>query len=176
MSAPELKPCPFCGAAPDLVQPCPSGWAVQCNGCGVATGLRYSLMEDARPLIVEEWNRRAGLAPGIPGFTREEVRTVAEYLADWPDFRVVDVQTLAAAAAMLRAANAEIARLRAREADAERMAAALRSKASHHFPGCQLRDWPRIAHISVSDLRCSCGQDDARAALAAWDASREGGR
>lgn len=60
--APALLPCPFCGQVPSLVQALPSGWAVSCAGCGVGSGIRYSLMEDARPLVAEQWNRRADLA------------------------------------------------------------------------------------------------------------------
>ena len=59
---PALLPCPFCGSNPSLVQALPSGWAVSCAGCGVGSGIRYSLMEDARPLVAEQWNRRADLA------------------------------------------------------------------------------------------------------------------
>ena len=59
---PALLPCPFCRSNPSLVQALPSGWAVSCAGCGVGSGIRYSLMEDARPLVAEQWNRRADLA------------------------------------------------------------------------------------------------------------------
>ena len=74
---PALLPCPFCGSNPSLVQALPSGWAVSCAGCGVGSGIRYSLMEDARPLVAEQWNRRADLArPSQAGDERVAERIV----------------------------------------------------------------------------------------------------
>lgn len=73
------------------------------------------------------------------------------------------------AATLLRAQVAEIARLRAREDAAEKMAEALRERdGGVHDADCKImRKRPPMV--------CTCGHGQARAALAAWDASREGG-
>jgi hypothetical protein len=59
----ELLPCPFCGGDPKLVEVEPSGYVVECtNGiCHASTNIRFSCGEDARPLVAEQWNRRAAL-------------------------------------------------------------------------------------------------------------------
>lgn len=57
----NLLPCPFCGGAPELVEVEPKGYVVECTygPCGASTNIRYSVMEDARPLVAVQWNRRA---------------------------------------------------------------------------------------------------------------------
>lgn len=56
----ELEPCPFCGGKAALTEVEPSGYIVECtNGvCNASTNVRYSCGEDARPLVIEQWNRR----------------------------------------------------------------------------------------------------------------------
>ena len=92
------------------------------------------------------------------------------------------------AAALLRAADAEIARLRAREADAERMAEALRlhkawSQSEDAGPSYG-KGFTRDTHPNGERIwrcwwegnldLCDRAQKATDAALAAWDASRDG--
>lgn len=58
----KLKPCPFCGGEAELIV-CDEpgnegGHAVQCKRCLACSPVRFSLKEDARPLVAEMWNRR----------------------------------------------------------------------------------------------------------------------
>lgn len=57
----KLLPCPFCGHSAALSEVEPSGYVVECaNGaCNASTNIRYSCGDDARPLVIEQWNRRA---------------------------------------------------------------------------------------------------------------------
>jgi sarcosine oxidase delta subunit len=66
----ELLPCPFCGEfaefgqiADDCMPPHPDqgGHFIQCtnNACGASTNLRFAFRDDPRPLLAEQWNRRA---------------------------------------------------------------------------------------------------------------------
>lgn len=73
---PKLKPCPFCGAEAELVEiddmtdaDC-GGNFVACKACEASTNLRFSAGDDARPLVCEQWNRRAALAQGQTGDER----------------------------------------------------------------------------------------------------------
>lgn len=56
-----LLPCPFCGSAAALAEAEPTGWVVECThgACRASTNIRFSVKEDARPLVVAQWNRRA---------------------------------------------------------------------------------------------------------------------
>lgn len=78
---PDLKPCPFCGGKAEHGT-IPMGGEdegahfIACtnSACGASTNLRFSLMDDARPLLAEQWNRRAPageprvtLGGGYPG-------------------------------------------------------------------------------------------------------------
>lgn len=62
-----LRPCPFCDGtaamrkAHDPDGPNDGGYHVECGKCGASTNLRFSCGEDARPLLIEQWNRRAAL-------------------------------------------------------------------------------------------------------------------
>lgn len=58
-----VLPCPFCGGMAEIIEVSQSEYAVECSACGSASGIRVSAMEDARPLVLEDWNRRA-TAPG----------------------------------------------------------------------------------------------------------------
>lgn len=63
----ELLPCPFCGgvAAHGLVEdedsPEDSGHYIQCTDprCGASTNLQFACGDDPKPLLTEQWNRRA---------------------------------------------------------------------------------------------------------------------
>lgn len=65
----HLKPCPFCGGEAEwchhegdplkLEDEMDGAHWIECVDCGTSTNLRYSLMDDCRPLLAEQWNRRA---------------------------------------------------------------------------------------------------------------------
>ena len=61
---PKLKPCPCCGgkALFHYIRNGENagGNYIECSNkaCAITTNLRFSLMEDARPLLAETWNRR----------------------------------------------------------------------------------------------------------------------
>ena len=63
----RLKPCPFCGAAAEIItlegEDGDVGIGAQCvqctsSGCGAASGLIYPLMDDVTHLLIERWNKR----------------------------------------------------------------------------------------------------------------------
>ena len=62
----RLKPCPFCGAAAEIItlagedEPGVGAQCVQCTSraCGAASGLIYPLMDDVTDLLHERWNKR----------------------------------------------------------------------------------------------------------------------
>lgn len=62
MSDLTLKKCPFCGSPGKLQceydEDDGESWFVECLRCSVSSPQRYSLKEDARPLVVEAWNTR----------------------------------------------------------------------------------------------------------------------
>lgn len=99
-----LLPCPFCGndEGIDVANTDPEsltgGYFIACPKCDASTGLRFACGDDPRPLLVEQWNRRAALAeqPAEPtlsqklaaaGFTRRpslramEMREALELIA-----------------------------------------------------------------------------------------------
>ena len=53
----ELRPCPFCGGEPGMMQQTKVNWAVMCHVCGAEGG--WSNPSDAIAL----WNRRATVEP-----------------------------------------------------------------------------------------------------------------
>lgn len=64
----RLKPCPFCGAAAEIITLAGEeegvGVGAQCvqctsSACGAAGGLIYPLMDDVTDLLHERWNKRA---------------------------------------------------------------------------------------------------------------------
>lgn len=58
-----LKPCPFCGGEAKFDYD-DHGWNwITCSGCGVMTDGRTHAMDDCKPLLIEEWNRRHNALP-----------------------------------------------------------------------------------------------------------------
>lgn len=62
----DLQPCPFCGGTARFNETEDGGHFIECTKCRSSTCLRYSLMDDAKPLLAESWNRRAQLAAAAP--------------------------------------------------------------------------------------------------------------
>lgn len=68
MTDEALKPCPFCGGKSEFIRidddndPCFGGVVVSCLGCGASSKVYFPLKEDVKPLLLEQWNRRAVLA------------------------------------------------------------------------------------------------------------------
>lgn len=56
----SLKSCPFCGS-PAAFSGSDNGNWIECTSerCGSSTNIRYSMGEDCRPLLAEQWNSRA---------------------------------------------------------------------------------------------------------------------
>ena len=59
----RLKPCPFCGGSASAGfiggdGENAGGHYISCDQCDASTGLRFSCGEDARPILVEQWNKR----------------------------------------------------------------------------------------------------------------------
>ena len=79
----ELLPCPFCGAAAHFEMDDGCWEWVECESCGMQGNRSASLMEDCKPKLAEEWNRRtpqphpgptqAGAVP----LTDEQIRAMA---------------------------------------------------------------------------------------------------
>lgn len=63
----ELKPCPFCGGEPGMVQQTKVNWAVMCHVCGAEGG--WSKPSDAIAL----WNRRATPQQAVPALTDAQI-------------------------------------------------------------------------------------------------------
>ncbi|MBQ0917504.1 Lar family restriction alleviation protein [Hydrogenophaga aromaticivorans] len=63
---PPLLPCPFCGNKANIAMANEKhdhsgGYFIACPACDASTGLRYAMGDDPRPLLVEQWNRRAAI-------------------------------------------------------------------------------------------------------------------
>ncbi len=62
----DLKPCPFCGSGAVLIEledePNRGGWCVECPSCKASSIVSFPVKDDARPLVVEAWNRRSDTA------------------------------------------------------------------------------------------------------------------
>ncbi len=55
----RLKPCPFCGGAATFDYDDDDGWNwIECTACGASTNARVSAMDDCKPLLLEQWNKR----------------------------------------------------------------------------------------------------------------------
>lgn len=65
----RLKPCPFCGGAAEMdcvrsesgEDPNEGGYFIACLACDASTGMRFACGDDPKPLLIEQWNRRAAL-------------------------------------------------------------------------------------------------------------------
>lgn len=53
-----LLPCPFCGAAAHFEMDEDRWEWVECESCGMQGNRSASLMDDCKPKLAEEWNRR----------------------------------------------------------------------------------------------------------------------
>ena len=79
-----LKRCPLCGKPAhffeitDVDQRDFGGEGICCETEGCATiGLRFACMEDVKPLLAEQWNRRAGERADVVPLSEEERRSLA---------------------------------------------------------------------------------------------------
>lgn len=80
----RLKPCPFCGgnASAGFIGgdgDNAGGHYISCDQCDASTGLRFSCGEDARPLLMEQWNTRNLNIEGERA--REHLRLAIDHIA-----------------------------------------------------------------------------------------------
>jgi len=98
-----LLPCPFCGAKGEFDDDGEGGWFIQCSEptCAASSNIRYPLKEDVKPLLAEQWNRRAASpTPPSMGVTlpseelRQQIRQILDdevdprpnnYSGEWDD-------------------------------------------------------------------------------------------
>lgn len=73
----EMKPCPFCGGEPGMVQQTKVNWAVMCHVCGAEGG--WSNPSDAIAL----WNRRATPQQEVPVLTAEQRWMEKQAFNEW---------------------------------------------------------------------------------------------
>lgn len=79
----RLKPCPFCGSAAEINEMphdgnCNDGamFVMCCNSaCMASSSLVFPIMEDAKHLLLERWNKRAELTPNAELCDGESVLT-----------------------------------------------------------------------------------------------------
>ena len=65
---PVPLPCPFCGNDKNITvqnerHDHSGGYFISCPECMASTGLRFACGDDPRPLLLEQWNARACMAP-----------------------------------------------------------------------------------------------------------------
>lgn len=75
----DINPCPFCGGKA-VFDHDDSGlnW-ISCTACGASSNARVSAMDDCKPLLLEQWNKRAGLQQ--PSTTHQPQRKAATNMA-----------------------------------------------------------------------------------------------
>lgn len=82
----ELLPCPFCGAAAHFEMDEGRWEWVECESCGMQGNRSASLMEDCKPKLAEEWNRRTPQPTqaqvGAVPLTKEQIEAAAKKLAE----------------------------------------------------------------------------------------------
>jgi len=100
MTAPELKPCPFCG---EKMPPHDDTAWVRCYGCGAETGWRPTGDEAAAA-----WNTRADLHDATKAQLAKAVEALTEIIARWDTPAWKDVEPTAAVINRSRAVLAEI--------------------------------------------------------------------
>lgn len=63
-----LKPCPFCAGKAHMQTDGESGYWIECTNaaCGSSTNMRIALGDDVRPMLIEQWNRRAANTATAP--------------------------------------------------------------------------------------------------------------
>lgn len=91
-----LLPCPFCGTADgikieNVAADLGGGYYIACPKCQASTGLRFACGEDPKPLLVEQWNRRATpTAPVAPSDWKwreavEKLNHLRAFLVGWKE-------------------------------------------------------------------------------------------
>ena len=73
-----LLPCPFCGNDKNIKitnerHDNSGGYFIDCPECHASTGLRFASGDDPRPLLIEQWNRRAAAQPVSVPLTDEKI-------------------------------------------------------------------------------------------------------
>lgn len=78
-----LEPCPFCGSQAEMQTDGDSGYWIECTNaaCGSSTNIRIALMDDVKPLVAEQWNRRATAQAPEPEQARQTDEQVS-YLTE----------------------------------------------------------------------------------------------
>lgn len=91
-----LMPCPFCGGKA-VFDHDDNGWNwIECTACGTSSNARVSAMDDCKPLLLEQWNRRqssdqmalayykAAMLKKAPPFVPATVRVLELTFGDGP--------------------------------------------------------------------------------------------
>ena len=83
-----LLPCPFCGAQAHFEMDADRWEWVACESCGMQGNRSASLMDDCKPKLAEEWNRRAQPAPAASPVPRtaddlKEPKNGEQWRVEW---------------------------------------------------------------------------------------------
>jgi len=76
----EILPCPCCGGVSNFGNDGDGGEFIECSKCHLTTNLQYALKEDAKPHLVERWNRRSAVAQPAQKQGAELLESVAVFI------------------------------------------------------------------------------------------------